>query len=65
MYLKKLTALGCCQAFCRAYLSYVVFSIASRLPSRRFYTLCSSPGLSGAVSQWVGQEIPTPETVPR
>lgn len=73
MYLKKLSALGCCQALCRAYLSYLFFSVASRLSSKSFYTLRSFLGLTKAASQCtvlsdvaVGAEwvIPMPEAVP-
>lgn len=51
MYLKKLRALGFCQALCRAYLSYLLFGVASGLSSKALQALCGFPGLTEAASQ--------------
>lgn len=51
MYLKKLRVLGFCQALCRAYLSYLLFGVASGLSSKALQALRVFSGLTKGASQ--------------
>lgn len=71
MYLKKLRVLGFCQALCRAYLSYLLFGVASGLSSKALQALRVFSGLTEAASQrsqmypWgLNGWFPMPEAVP-
>lgn len=51
MYLKKLSALGFCQALCRAYLSCLLFGVISGLSSKTLHALHGFLGLTEAACQ--------------